>query len=64
MRELDCATAGAAVYFAPAEVPIRGAEPCGQKSGLGPEGVRVTMGVDLGPIGDNPRTVENLDTET
>ena len=34
-----------AIYFAPggAEVPIRGAEPCGQKSGLGPEGVRGTM---------------------
>ena len=45
------------------EGPIRGAEPCpAQKSGLGPEGVRShnasTMGVDLGPIGDNPRTLK------
>lgn len=34
-------------YFAPGwegvETPIRGAEPCAQKSGLGPEGVRDTM---------------------
>ena len=54
------------IYFAPGwcrgpEVPIRGAEPCGQKSGLGPEGARDTAAHNGGGPGSDWR--QSLDTE-
>ena len=60
LREQDCVPTR---YFAAGwlEAPIRGAEPCGQKSGLGPEGARDTVAHNGGGPGSDWR--QSLDTE-